>query len=53
MQHISTTPFGRRPVVAGHLAQRALAEAPLPATAPDKWAILRDLTAAPELAQAV
>lgn len=46
MQHISTTPFGRRPVAAGHLAQRALAEAPLPATAPDKWAILRDLTAA-------
>lgn len=46
MQHISTTPFGRRPVAAGHLAQRALAEAPLPASAPDKWAILRDLTAA-------
>ncbi|MDO5640872.1 MAG: plasmid replication protein RepC [Paracoccus sp. (in: a-proteobacteria)] len=46
MRHISTTPFGRRPVTAGLLASQALAEAPAPDTAPDKWALLRDLTAA-------
>jgi len=46
MKHISTTPFGRRPVTAGLLATRALAETPAPQDAPDKWAILRDLTAA-------
>ena len=46
MQHISTTPFGRRPVTHGLLAARALAEAPLPDTTFDKWALLKDLTAA-------
>lgn len=47
MQHISTTPFGRRPVTAGLLAARARAgaetlvsDAPSPAS---KWQILRDL----------
>lgn len=47
MRHISLTPFGRQPVTAAHLAALSLAEAPAPAgEAPDKWAILRDLTAA-------
>ena len=45
MRHISLTPFGRQPVTAGLLATQALAEAPAPACA-DKWALLRDLTAA-------
>ncbi|AUH35597.1 plasmid replication protein RepC [Paracoccus tegillarcae] len=46
MRHISMTPFGRQPVTAGLLATQALAEAPAPDSAPDKWALLRDLTAA-------
>ena len=46
MRHISTTPFGRRPVSAGLLAGLALAEAPAPDSIPDKWALLRDLTTA-------
>ena len=45
MKHISTTPFGRRPVSDGLLAQRALAEAPIVQDAPDKWSLLKDLTA--------
>ena len=40
------TPFGRQPVTAGLLATQALAEAPAPDQAPDKWALLRDLTTA-------
>ncbi len=40
------TPFGRQPVTAGLLATQALAEAPAPDQIPDKWALLRDLTAA-------
>lgn len=40
------TPFGRQPVTAGLLAAAALAESPAPDTKPDKWALLRDLTAA-------
>lgn len=40
------TPFGRQPVTAGLLATQALAEAPAPDQQPDKWALLRDLTAA-------
>lgn len=40
------TPFGRQAVTAGHLAAAALAEAPAPQVTPDKWALLRDLTAA-------
>lgn len=49
MQHISTTPFGRRPVTAGLLAARARAGADtLVSDAPEaeavsKWRILRDL----------
>ncbi|WP_272848310.1 plasmid replication protein RepC [Paracoccus saliphilus] len=46
MRHISMTPFGRQPVTAGLLATQALAEAPAPDHAPDKWAVLRDLTTA-------
>jgi replication initiation protein RepC len=47
MRHISLTPFGRQPVTAAHLATLALAEAPAPpGEAPDKWALLRDLTTA-------
>ena len=46
MRHISMTPFGRQPVTAGLLATQALAEAPAPDQAPDKWALLRDLTTA-------
>ncbi len=40
------TPFGRQPVTAGLLATGALAEAPAPQTAPDKWELLRELTTA-------
>lgn len=40
------TPFGRQPVTAGLLAAQALSEAPAPAQIPDKWSLLRDLTAA-------
>lgn len=46
MRHISTTPFGRRPVTAGLLAQHALAEAPARLDPADKWAVLQDLTEA-------
>ncbi|MFE3838431.1 plasmid replication protein RepC [Pseudogemmobacter sonorensis] len=43
MQHISSTPFGRRPVDAGLLAAQALAGAGKDCPAADKWAVLRDL----------
>lgn len=46
MRHISLTPFGRQPNMAAHLAAQTLAEAPAPSEAPDKWALLRELTAA-------
>ncbi len=46
MQHISTTPFGRRPVDSGLIAANTLRQAPIPADAPDKWTILKHLTAA-------
>ena len=46
MQFIPTTSFGRRSISAADVAARAMAEAPLPHTARDKWAILRDLTEA-------
>lgn len=46
MRHISATPFGRRPVSAGLLANNALAEAPALPRIQDKWTILRDLTEA-------
>jgi replication initiation protein RepC len=44
MNHLSTTPFGRRPVTAADLSARNKPEGPLPASAPDKWTILKDLT---------
>lgn len=44
MRHISATPFGRRPVSAGLLANNALAEAPALPRIQDKWTILRDVT---------
>ena len=46
MEHISTTPFGRRPVSAGQLAAQQMLEAPIPDTVPDKWTIIKELTAA-------
>ncbi|WP_112310392.1 plasmid replication protein RepC [Pseudogemmobacter bohemicus] len=50
MQHISTTPFGRRPVTAGLLAARALAQGDIdhaPGCDPvSKWQVLRDLALA-------
>lgn len=46
MHHISLTPFGRQPVTAAHLAALRLAEAPAPLPEADKFALLRDLTAA-------
>jgi len=46
MRHISTTPFGRRTISAAHLQRQALAEAPAPRESPDKWLVLRELTAA-------
>jgi len=47
MRHISLTPFGRQPLSAGHLAAQRQAEAPAPSCPPpDKWVLLRDLTAA-------
>lgn len=46
MQHVSTTPFGRRPVSAGILASQALAQAPCPVAQADKWSLFHDLRAA-------
>lgn len=46
MHHISTTPFGRRPVTAGLLAAQALAGEARDCPPADKWQILRDLGAA-------
>ena len=46
MRHISATPFGRRPVSAGLLANNTLATAPALPHMLDKWSILRDLTEA-------
>jgi replication initiation protein RepC len=46
MHHISLTPFGRQPVTAAHLAAARMAEAPAPLPEIDKWALLRELTAA-------
>lgn len=46
MEHISTTPFGRRPVSAGQLAAQQMLEAPIPDAVPDKWTIIKELTAA-------
>ncbi|MCA0270874.1 MAG: replication initiation protein RepC [Proteobacteria bacterium] len=46
MQHLTTTPFGRRPVNSGLVAANMLRDAPVPADVPDKWTILKNLTAA-------
>jgi len=46
MRHISTTPFGRRLLTAGHLLHQSLSEAPAPVPHVDKWAVLRDLAEA-------
>lgn len=46
MQHISTTPFGRRPVSAGLLATQALAQAPAPCPEADKWQVFDALRTA-------
>lgn len=46
MEHITTTPFGRRPVTAG-LIERVKAMQAAPAVTPvDKWEVLRDLCTA-------
>jgi replication initiation protein RepC len=46
MQHISTTPFGARPVSAGLLASQALAQAPALSSHNDKWQLFDDLRTA-------
>ncbi|MCB1342106.1 MAG: replication initiation protein RepC [Pseudooceanicola sp.] len=46
MNHITTTPFGRRPVSAGLLAGQALARAATQTPARDKWQLFHDLRAA-------
>lgn len=46
MNHISLTPFGRQPMTARLIHSQELAQAPAPVPQADKWAILRDLTAA-------
>lgn len=47
MQHISTTPFGRRPITADLMAAQGKALAPDPGTTlANKWQILRELGAA-------
>lgn len=46
MNHISLTPFGRQPMTARLIRSQQLAQAPAPQSSADKWAILRDLTAA-------
>lgn len=43
MQHLSTTPFGRRPVTADLLAARAATGPANVESAADKWAVLRNL----------
>ncbi len=46
MEHISTTPFGQRPVTAG-LIEQAKAMQAAPSVAPiDKWEVLHDLCTA-------
>ena len=48
MTHLTTTPFGRRPVTAGQIAQMALTSAPVPVCPVDKWTVLNALTDARE-----
>ncbi len=45
MQHITSTPFGRR-LRASDFSAAEAARAPLPEQSRDKWALLKDLTAA-------
>lgn len=46
MEHITTTPFGRRPVTAGLIEQVAAMQAAPEVTHIDKWEVLRDLCTA-------
>lgn len=46
MQHISTTPFGRRPIDSALMAARQMAECPVPDRSVDKYQILTALTQA-------
>lgn len=46
MNHISTTPFGRRRVTAGLLAAQVRAKAPCPTPGADKWEVFHDLRVA-------
>jgi replication initiation protein RepC len=46
MEHISTTPFGRRPVTAGLLAAQIQAQKPPALPSVDKYSVLDDLRAA-------
>ncbi len=46
MEHITTTPFGRRPVTAGLIEQAMTMQAAPEVTHIDKWDLMRDLCAA-------
>jgi replication initiation protein RepC len=46
MNHLTTTPFGRRSVTVADRAARLGTARALPSSAPDKWAILKDLSTA-------
>ncbi len=46
MEHITTTPFGRRPVTAGLIEQAVALQAAPEVTHIDKWELLRDLCTA-------
>ncbi|EEE34985.1 replication protein C [Rhodobacteraceae bacterium KLH11] len=46
MEHITTTPFGRRPVTAGLIEQAMALQAAPEVTHIDKWELLRDLCTA-------
>jgi replication initiation protein RepC len=46
MEHLTTTPFGRRPVTAGLIAQVAARQSSADPSSIDKWGLFRDLCAA-------
>ncbi|MBT8152680.1 replication initiation protein RepC [Epibacterium ulvae] len=46
MQHLTTTPFGRRPVAAGLIARAAAHRQVADPIAVEKWSLFRDLTTA-------
>lgn len=46
MEHLTTTPFGRRPVTAGLIAQVAARQTVAEPSSIDKWGLFRDLCAA-------